>query len=57
MIHRPITTTKVVIPESAQRLSGTQGRLHGFRPVPWVPDNPCGASGMTTVLDALGLQP
>jgi len=45
-------TTKVVIPESAQRLSGTQGRPHGLSPVPWVPDSLYEASGMTTVWDA-----
>jgi len=39
---------KVVIPESAQRLSGTQVNRTAFAPSPWVPDSPCGASGMTT---------
>jgi hypothetical protein len=39
----------VVIPESAQRLSGTQERLHRAGPVSWVPDSLYEASGMTTV--------
>ena len=49
MAGNPSATPTVVIPESAQRLSGTQGRPHRAGPVTWVPDSPYGASGMTTV--------
>ncbi len=49
-----LSTPNVVIPESAQRLSGTQNltskpTAHGVKRRGWVPDKAFGLSGMTTL--------